>query len=54
MYDKDILGNSVCFDAKKECLVHMCKIVNCTNSIENNQIRKGILEKVTRTCQLLR
>lgn len=54
MYDKDILGNSLCPDVKKDCLVHMCKIVKCANSIEDDEVRKNILEEVEQTCRILK
>lgn len=54
MYDKDILGNSICPDVKKEYMTHMCNIVKFVNCVEDDEIRKDILEEVTKACQTLR
>lgn len=54
LYDKDIMGNNFSPDAKKDCVPHMCKIVQCTNCIEDDEVRKDILEEVTEACQTLR
>jgi len=54
IYDKDILMNEFAPNAKKKCMTHMCNIVNFANCVENNELRKNILEEVTKACQILR
>lgn len=54
MYNKYIKGNDVSPDVRKDSLVHMCKIVNYANGIEDDYIRKNILEEAEKTCQLLK
>lgn len=54
LYDKDIMGNDFSPDAKKDCMTHICKIVEYTNCIENDEVRKNILREITGLCQTLR
>lgn len=54
MYDKDIMGNHFSPDEKKECMMHLCNIVNFINCIEDDEVRKDILKEVTEACQTLR
>lgn len=54
MYDRDIMGNDFSPDAKKDCMTHVCKIVEYTNCIENDEVRKNILKEITGLCLTLR
>lgn len=54
MYDRDIMGNDFSPDVKKNCMTHMCNIVKFVNCVEDDEVRKDILEEVTKACQTLR
>lgn len=54
IYDRDIMGNDFSPDAKKGCMAHMCNIVTHANCIEDDEVRKNILEEVRQACLILR
>lgn len=54
VYDKDIMGNDLSSDAKKDCITHMCKIVVYTNCIEDDEVKNDILKEINGLCQTLR
>lgn len=56
LYESKIVNssNSLSQDERKDCMVHMCKIVNIANDITDDYLRKEILEEVEVTCKILR
>lgn len=54
MYDKDIMGNDFSPDTRKDCMAHICNIVTDANCIEDDTVRKNILEEVEKICPLLK
>ena len=38
---------------RQECMTCMCKVVNTANCIEDDELRKSILEEVESACRIL-
>lgn len=52
-YRNVFINNGMGIDTKKECLKHMCIIIDSANVISNDDIRVKIIEEVNEVCHLL-
>jgi hypothetical protein len=53
-YIRELIQDTVSPNVRKDCVTHMCKIVNAANGITDSDIRKEILEEVNTVCQILK